>query len=73
MGEEVAPELAEHRLPVLLPARLVHVAPAGRQLLLELGQLQLVAAALIQLLLAAGGKLQGRLGLCSRQEVACTS
>ena len=70
LGEEVAPKLAEYRLPVLLPACLVHVAPAGRQLLLQLGQLLLVVAALRQLLLSAGGKLHGRFGLPGRQEVA---
>ncbi len=43
---------------------------AGRQLLLQLGQLLLVVAALRQLLLSAGGKLYGRFGLSGRQEVA---
>ena len=73
LGEEVAPKLAEYRLPVLLPACLVHVAPAGRQLLLQLGQLLLVVAALRQLLLSAGGKLHGPAGRKWRARVASSS
>ena len=51
LGEEVAPKLAEHLLPVLLPALGIHVPLTGRRLLLQRGQLLLVAAALILLLM----------------------
>ena len=67
--EEVTTPLAQHLLLVLLPQRRIHLLLADRQLLLQLGQLSLVAAALIELLLARPGKCQRGFGLLCGQEV----